>query len=150
MNIKEIAITSNLRKKIQKAVKNTSIIFEDENGDIVVNVTAYTENTAHTGRFPLEDILGEDALDKKLTNDTDDVENLISNDTVDEDEVIVTTQEPLPSEEDLDDMLSEIRELEQDDIEADLPEDNSASKEELQAILSSIPSFSDTKKKKPE
>jgi hypothetical protein len=45
MNIKEIAITSNLRKKIQKAVKNTSIIFEDENGDIVVNVTAYTENT---------------------------------------------------------------------------------------------------------
>jgi hypothetical protein len=63
MNIKEISITSNLRKKIQKAVKNTSIIFEDENGDIVVNVTAYTENTAHTGRFPLEDILGEDALD---------------------------------------------------------------------------------------
>jgi hypothetical protein len=63
MNIKEISITSNLRKKIQKAVKNTSVIFEDENGDIVVNVAAYTENTSHTGRFPLEDILGEDALD---------------------------------------------------------------------------------------
>ena len=52
-----------MRKKIQKAVKNTSIIFEDENGDIVVNVAAYTENTAHTERFPLEDILGEDVLD---------------------------------------------------------------------------------------
>jgi hypothetical protein len=63
MNIKEIAITSNVRKKIQKAVKNTSIIFEDENGDIVVNVAAYTENTAHTERFPLEEILGEDVLD---------------------------------------------------------------------------------------
>lgn len=63
MNIKEIAITSNVRKKIQKAVKNTSIIFEDENGDVVVNVAAYTENTAHTERFPLEDILGEDVLD---------------------------------------------------------------------------------------
>ncbi len=63
MNIQEIAITSNVRKKIQKAVKNTSIIFEDENGDIVVNVEAYTSNTAHTERYPLEDILGEDTLD---------------------------------------------------------------------------------------
>lgn len=63
MNIQEIAITSNVRKKIQKAVKNTSIIFEDENGDIVVNVEAYVANTEHTERYPLEDILGEDALD---------------------------------------------------------------------------------------
>lgn len=63
MKIQEISITSNIRKKIQKAVKNTSIIFEDENGDIVVNVTAYTENTAHTERYPLEDILGDEELD---------------------------------------------------------------------------------------
>ena len=63
MNIQEIAITSNQRKKIQKSVKNTSIIFEDENGDLVINVEAYTENTAHTERYPLEDILGEDAFD---------------------------------------------------------------------------------------
>ncbi len=63
MNIQEIAITSNVRKKIQKAVKNTSIIFEDENGDIVINVEAYVANTEHTERYPLEDIVGEDALD---------------------------------------------------------------------------------------
>ena len=63
MNIQEIAITSNIRKKIQKAVKNTSIIFEDENGDIVINVEAYVANTEHTGSYPLEDIVGEDALD---------------------------------------------------------------------------------------
>jgi hypothetical protein len=63
MNIQEIAITSNVRKKIQKAVKNTSIIFEDENGDIVINVEAYVANTEHTERYPLEDIVGEDVLD---------------------------------------------------------------------------------------
>ncbi len=62
MNIQEIAITSNVRKKIQKAVKNTSIIFEDENGDIVVNVEAYVGNTEQTQRYPLEEILGEDAF----------------------------------------------------------------------------------------
>jgi hypothetical protein len=62
MNIQEIAITSNVRKKIQKAVKNTSIIFEDENGDIVVNVEAYVGNTEHTQRYPLEEILGEDVF----------------------------------------------------------------------------------------
>ena len=59
--------------------------------------------------------------------------------------------EPLPSEQQLDSMLSEIRELEQDENllnddvdELILPK---STKDELQAILSSIPAFSDRNKK---
>ncbi|MDF1588703.1 MAG: hypothetical protein P1P93_06040, partial [Gammaproteobacteria bacterium] len=62
------------------------------------------------------------------------------------------TEEPLPSDEQVESMLSEIRSLEQDETlvneqveELDVPR---STKDELQAILSSIPSFSEINKKK--
>ena len=98
--------------------------------------------------------LGEDALDEKPEQaDTDDTHyvdsDLSSDDLSIEGEPVATIQAPLPTEGDLDDMLLEIRELQQDVTNGEDNDTTSASQEELQAILSSIPSFSDMNKKKP-
>ena len=74
------------------------------------------------------------------------------NSTVDDVDVVEAEMsiEPLPSENELDNMLSEIRELEQEDTLAGKPEElvePQSSEAELKAILSSIPSFSQMNKK---
>ena len=63
----------------------------------------------------------------------------------------VMDDEPLPTEDDLDNMLSEIKNIEQEELLAKVPEAKpvslSSSPDELQDILSSIPSFADMNKK---
>lgn len=63
MKIQEIAITGNQKKKIQKAVKGQSIIFEDENGDIIINVEGYLDFKDEKAKEPLEEILADIELD---------------------------------------------------------------------------------------
>lgn len=63
MKIQEIAITGNQKKKIQKAVKGEAVIFEDENGDLIINVNGYLDLKEEKDKEPLEEILGEDVLD---------------------------------------------------------------------------------------
>ena len=66
MKIQEIAITGNQKKKIQKAIKGEAVIFEDENGDLIINVDGYLDLKDEKGKEPLEEILGEDALDYEV------------------------------------------------------------------------------------
>jgi len=63
MKIQEIAITGNQKKKIQKAIKGEAVIFEDENGDLIINVDGYLDLKDEKGKEPLEEILAEEVLD---------------------------------------------------------------------------------------
>jgi hypothetical protein len=66
MKIQEIAITGNQKKKIQKAIKGEAVIFEDENGDLIINVDGYLDLKDEKGKEPLEEILGEETLDYEV------------------------------------------------------------------------------------
>ncbi len=60
------------------------------------------------------------------------------------------TSQPLPSEAELDEMMSEIRVLEQNEAMKEIEEDASkpaSNQDELKAILSNIPSFTEMNKK---
>jgi len=66
MKIQEIAITGNQKKKIQKAIKGEAVIFEDENGDLIINVDGYLDLKDEKGKEPLEEILAEEVLDYEV------------------------------------------------------------------------------------
>jgi len=68
MRIQDISITNNQKKSLLKAVKDTQILVQEENGDVIVNVKAYLalkNNIANknTGAEPIEDIIGSEELD---------------------------------------------------------------------------------------
>ena len=63
MSIQDITVSNNIRKKIINAVRDESAIIIEENGDVIISVTAYQEFAERIKRSPLEEILGEDALD---------------------------------------------------------------------------------------
>ena len=43
MSIQEITLPNNQKKKLQKGITQESVLFQDDNGDLVVNVEAYQE-----------------------------------------------------------------------------------------------------------
>ena len=43
MSIQEITLSNNQKKKLQKGITQESVLFQDDNGDLVVNVEAYQE-----------------------------------------------------------------------------------------------------------
>lgn len=63
MNIQEISVSNNLRKKIGHCIKDETIIQIDENGDVIVNVEAYQKYKNEYSKTPIEDILGQQKLD---------------------------------------------------------------------------------------
>ena len=64
MSIQDIAVSHNLRKKLLRAVKDEAVLFQDEDGAVVVNVAGYELLKADTGTEPLEDVLGDVVLDE--------------------------------------------------------------------------------------
>ena len=64
MSIQDIAVSHNTRKKLLRAVKDEAVLFQDEDGAVVVNVAGYELLKADTGTAPLEDVLGDDVLDE--------------------------------------------------------------------------------------
>jgi len=63
MSIQDIAVSHNVQKKLLQAVKDETVLFQDEDGAVVVNVAAYVALKADTGTEPLEDVLGDVVLD---------------------------------------------------------------------------------------
>lgn len=68
MSIQDISITNNQKKQLLKAVKDTQILIQEESGELIVNVKAYSalkNNIAYknTGAEPIEEIIGDDVLD---------------------------------------------------------------------------------------
>ena len=62
MTIQEITLSNNQKKKLQKNIKSDTVLFQDENGDIVVNVAAYLEFLQGIKQAPIEDIVGNNVL----------------------------------------------------------------------------------------
>lgn len=57
MNIKDISISNNKKKQLLACVKDQSIFFQDENGDIVVDTKAYKDLKDRTQQSPIEELL---------------------------------------------------------------------------------------------
>ena len=63
MSIQDIAVSHNVKKKLLQAVKDETVLFQDEDGAVVVNVAAYLALKADKGIEPLEGVLGDVVLD---------------------------------------------------------------------------------------
>ena len=63
MSIQELDISHNQKKKLLTAVKNDNVLFQEEDGSLVVNVAAYISLKQDTEKTPLEEIIGENILD---------------------------------------------------------------------------------------
>jgi len=63
MKIQDLTISNNLKKKIIKAIADDTVVMQEENGDVVVNVAGYVAMKKNSKTVTLEDILGQDLLD---------------------------------------------------------------------------------------
>jgi hypothetical protein len=63
MSIQDIAVSHNVKKKLLQAVKDDTVLFQDEDGAVVVNAAGYVALKADAGAEPLEDVLGDVVLD---------------------------------------------------------------------------------------
>ncbi len=73
MSVQEVTIANNQKKKLLKVIKDEAVLFQDDNGDLVVNVATYKEfkkelrvmqNTKKgVETTPIEAIVGQDLLD---------------------------------------------------------------------------------------
>lgn len=63
MSIQEIAVSHNQKKKLLKAINDENVLFQEDNGDVVVNVEAYLAIKLDTDTAPIEAIVGEEAVD---------------------------------------------------------------------------------------
>ena len=63
MNIQEIALSHNQKKKLLKLIDKESFAIKDDNGDIVVNVEAYLSYKQDNDSAPVDTLVGEDILD---------------------------------------------------------------------------------------
>ena len=64
MSIQDIAVSHNVKKKLLRAVKDETVLFQDEDGAVVVSVADYMALKADTGTEPLESVLGDIKLDQ--------------------------------------------------------------------------------------
>jgi hypothetical protein len=62
MSIQEIAVSNNQKKQLLKAVNNTEVLFQEDNGDLVVSAAAYEIFKKEADPGPIEAIVGEDTL----------------------------------------------------------------------------------------
>ncbi|NRA60438.1 MAG: hypothetical protein HRU25_05910 [Psychrobium sp.] len=63
MNIQDITVSNNQRKKIIACIRDDNVLQQDENGEVIIRVEAYIEFSNRIKKYPLEEIVGEDALD---------------------------------------------------------------------------------------
>ena len=63
MSVQEISVTNNQKKAIKSAFKKRKDVFiEEENGDLVIEFSAYEDYMDEVDKTPIEDVLGEGVL----------------------------------------------------------------------------------------
>ena len=67
MSIQEIAISNSQKKKLLKLTELEEILFQDENGDLVVNVSAYQALKDNIKPVSIESVIGENKLDYSVS-----------------------------------------------------------------------------------
>ena len=65
MSIQDISISNNQKKKLLRAITDENILFQDDTGELVLNVAAYNTYKEAENQAPIEAIVGEDALDAR-------------------------------------------------------------------------------------
>jgi len=65
MSIQEIPLSNKQKKKLLKAIELEEVLFEDDNGDLVVNVEAYLSIKNTFKIDPIESIVGDQILNFK-------------------------------------------------------------------------------------
>ena len=60
MDIQDIAISHNQKKKLVKKIQDSDVLFTDENGDVIVNVGAYKHFKQQQENCLLEEILADE------------------------------------------------------------------------------------------
>lgn len=68
--LKEIDASHHQKKKLIKAIQDESVMFVDDNGDLVINPKTYPGFVKYTGHDPLKAIMGIDDI-------ADDVDYLV-------------------------------------------------------------------------
>ena len=63
MNVKDISISNNRKKQIIAAIKDESVLIQEENGDLVIDTQAYRQLKEAKGTAPVEDILDMEELE---------------------------------------------------------------------------------------
>lgn len=63
MSVQEIALSHNQRKKLLKAITDKDVLFEDENGDLIVSMAGYSKLKTNKNAVAIEDIIGDKQLD---------------------------------------------------------------------------------------
>lgn len=62
MSIQEITLSHNQKKKLLRSINDDNVIFKDDNGDVVVNVEAYSALKQGSDSAPIEVIVGDEIL----------------------------------------------------------------------------------------
>lgn len=66
MSIQEASITNNQKKRLLKEITNEEILFQDDNGDLVLNIAAYIISKKSLNSTPVELVMDDDNfLDNK-------------------------------------------------------------------------------------
>lgn len=63
MSIQEIAVSNNQKKHLLRAITDEAVLYQEDNGDLIVDVASYLELKAGAETGPIEDIIGDVALD---------------------------------------------------------------------------------------
>lgn len=64
--LKEINVSHHQKKKIIKAIHDDKVMLVEDNGDVVINVSAYPDFVERSGADPLKTILAIDAFENDL------------------------------------------------------------------------------------
>ncbi|MCK5881012.1 MAG: hypothetical protein KAG18_03990 [Sinobacterium sp.] len=65
MSIQDIAVSQTVKKKLLKITNDENVLFQEETGELIVNVAAYNELKAAKDTDLIEEIIGEGILDTK-------------------------------------------------------------------------------------
>lgn len=63
MSIQEILLSNSQKKKLLKIPQIDTVLFEDDNGELVINAEAYLVFKKSMRPAPIEQIIGDEVLD---------------------------------------------------------------------------------------
>ena len=67
MNIQDLTISNSQKKKLLKLVELEDVLFQDDNGDLVVNVSAYLALKDDIKPISIESVIDESELDYSVS-----------------------------------------------------------------------------------
>jgi hypothetical protein len=67
MNIQDLTISNSQKKKLLKLVELEDVLFQDDNGDLVVNVSAYLALKDDIKPISIESVIDESKLDYSVS-----------------------------------------------------------------------------------